>query len=55
MTMGKDDLPKRLIERVGQTVLTWPDYRLLRLASRCAGPGGVGSALAILAATIQAS
>jgi formylmethanofuran--tetrahydromethanopterin N-formyltransferase len=24
MTMGKDDLPKRLIERVGQTVLTCP-------------------------------
>jgi formylmethanofuran--tetrahydromethanopterin N-formyltransferase len=24
MTMGKDDLPKRLIERIGQTVLTCP-------------------------------
>jgi formylmethanofuran:tetrahydromethanopterin formyltransferase len=24
MTMGKDDMPKRLVERIGQTVLTCP-------------------------------
>ncbi len=48
MVMSKDDMGKRLIERVGQTVLTCPDHGLLRRAAGGAGPGRRGLGAAVL-------
>ena len=45
MTMGKDDLPKRLIERIGQTVLTCPTTACYDGLPDAADRVGVGSAL----------
>jgi formylmethanofuran--tetrahydromethanopterin N-formyltransferase len=45
MTMGKDDLPKRLIERVGQTVLTCPTTACFDGLPDAPDRVGVGSAL----------
>ncbi|HEX7336471.1 MAG TPA: formylmethanofuran--tetrahydromethanopterin N-formyltransferase [Gemmatimonadales bacterium] len=45
MTMGKDDLPKRLIERIGQTVLTCPTTACYDGLPGAPDRVGVGSAL----------
>ena len=45
MTMGKDDLPKRLIERIGQTVLTCPTTACYDGLPDAPDRVGVGSAL----------
>ena len=45
MTMGKDDLGKRLIERIGQTVLTCPTTACYDGLPQAADRIGVGSAL----------
>jgi formylmethanofuran--tetrahydromethanopterin N-formyltransferase len=45
MTMGKDDLPKRLVERIGQTVLTCPTTACYDGLPQAADRVGVGSAL----------
>jgi formylmethanofuran--tetrahydromethanopterin N-formyltransferase len=45
MTMSKDDLPKRLIERIGQTVLTCPTTACYDGLPDAADRVGVGSAL----------
>jgi formylmethanofuran--tetrahydromethanopterin N-formyltransferase len=45
MTMGKDDLAKRLIERIGQTVLTCPTTACYDGLPDAADRVGVGSAL----------
>lgn len=45
MTMGKDDLGKRLIERIGQTVLTCPTTACYDGLPDAADRVGVGSAL----------
>jgi formylmethanofuran--tetrahydromethanopterin N-formyltransferase len=45
MTMGKDDLPKRLIERIGQTVLTCPTTACYDGLPSAPDRVGVGSAL----------
>src|SRR5688572_977859 len=45
MTMGKEDLPKRLIERVGQTVLTCPTTACYDGLPEAPDRVGVGSAL----------
>jgi formylmethanofuran--tetrahydromethanopterin N-formyltransferase len=45
MTMGKDDLPKRLIERIGQTVLTCPTTACYDGLPQAPDRVGVGSAL----------
>ena len=45
MTMGKDDLPKRLIERIGQTVLTCPTTACFDGLAQAPDRVGVGSAL----------
>ena len=45
MTMGKDDLGKRLIERIGQTVLTCPTTACYDGLPEAADRVGVGSAL----------
>ena len=45
MTMSKDDLPKRLIERVGQTVLTCPTTACFDGLPDAPDRVGVGSAL----------
>jgi formylmethanofuran--tetrahydromethanopterin N-formyltransferase len=45
MTMGKEDLPKRLIERVGQTVLTCPTTACYDGLPDAPDRVGVGSAL----------
>jgi formylmethanofuran--tetrahydromethanopterin N-formyltransferase len=45
MTMGKDDLPKRLIERIGQTVLTCPTTACFDGLPDAPDRVGVGSSL----------
>ncbi len=45
MTMGKDDLAKRLIERIGQTVLTCPTTACYDGLPEASDRVGVGSAL----------
>lgn len=45
MTMGKDDLPRRLIERIGQTVLTCPTTACYDGLPSAPDRVGVGSAL----------
>jgi len=55
MTMGKDDLGKRLIERVGQTVLTCPTTACYDGLSGAPDRVGVGSALRFFGDGFQAS
>ena len=55
MTMGKDDLPKRLIERVGQTVLTCPTTACFDGLPAAPDRVGVGSALRFFGDGFQAS
>jgi formylmethanofuran--tetrahydromethanopterin N-formyltransferase len=55
MTMSKDDLPKRLIERVGQTVLTCPTTACFDGMPDAADRVGVGSALRFFGDGYQAS
>ena len=55
MTMGKDDLPKRLIERVGQTVLTCPTTACYDGLPDAPDRVGVGSALRFFGDGFQAS
>jgi formylmethanofuran--tetrahydromethanopterin N-formyltransferase len=55
MTMGKDDLPKRLIERVGQTVLTCPTTACFDGLPEAPDRVGVGSALRFFGDGFQAS
>jgi formylmethanofuran--tetrahydromethanopterin N-formyltransferase len=55
MTMGKDDLPKRLIERIGQTVLTCPTTACYDGLPAAPDRVGVGSALRFFGDGFQAS
>jgi formylmethanofuran--tetrahydromethanopterin N-formyltransferase len=55
MTMGKDDLGKRLIERVGQTVLTCPTTACYDGLPTAPDRVGVGSALRFFGDGFQAS
>jgi formylmethanofuran--tetrahydromethanopterin N-formyltransferase len=55
MTMSKDDLPKRLIERVGQTVLTCPTTACFDGLPEAPDRVGVGSALRFFGDGFQAS
>ena len=55
MTMGKDDLPKRLIERVGQTVLTCPTTACYDGLPDAPDRVGVGSALRFFGDGFQVS
>ncbi len=55
MTMGKDDLPKRLIERVGQTVLTCPTTACFDGLPDAPDRVGVGSALRFFGDGFQSS
>ncbi|HEY9014855.1 MAG TPA: formylmethanofuran--tetrahydromethanopterin N-formyltransferase [Gemmatimonadales bacterium] len=55
MTMGKDDLPKRLIERIGQTVLTCPTTACYDGLPEAPDRIGVGSALRFFGDGFQAS
>jgi formylmethanofuran--tetrahydromethanopterin N-formyltransferase len=55
MTMSKDDLPKRLIERVGQTVLTCPTTACYDGLPDAPDRIGVGSALRFFGDGFQAS
>jgi formylmethanofuran--tetrahydromethanopterin N-formyltransferase len=55
MTMGKDDLGKRLIERIGQTVLTCPTTACYDGLPQAADRVGVGSALRFFGDGFQAS
>jgi formylmethanofuran--tetrahydromethanopterin N-formyltransferase len=55
MTMSKDDLPKRLIERVGQTVLTCPTTACFDGLPGVPDRVGVGSALRFFGDGFQAS
>ena len=55
MTMSKDDLPKRLIERVGQTVLTCPTTACFDGLPEATDRVGVGSALRFFGDGFQAS
>lgn len=55
MTMGKDDLGKRLIERVGQTVLTCPTTACYDGLPNAPDRVGVGSALRFFGDGFQAS
>jgi formylmethanofuran--tetrahydromethanopterin N-formyltransferase len=55
MTMSKDDLPKRLIERVGQTVLTCPTTACFDGFPDAPDRVGVGSALRFFGDGFQAS
>ena len=55
MTMGKDDLPKRLIERIGQTVLTCPTTACYDGLPDAPDRLGVGSALRFFGDGFQAS
>jgi formylmethanofuran--tetrahydromethanopterin N-formyltransferase len=55
MTMGKDDLGKRLIERVGQTVLTCPTTACYDGLPEAPDRVGVGSALRFFGDGFQAS
>ena len=53
--MGKDDMPKRLIERIGQTVLTCPTTACYDGLPEAADRVGVGSALRFFGDGFQAS
>jgi formylmethanofuran--tetrahydromethanopterin N-formyltransferase len=55
MTMSKDDLPKRLIERVGQTVLTCPTTACFDGLPEAPDRVGVGSALRFFGDGFQVS
>jgi formylmethanofuran--tetrahydromethanopterin N-formyltransferase len=55
MVMGKDDMPKRLIERVGQTVLTCPTTACFDGLPDAPDRVGVGSALRFFGDGFQAS
>src|SRR3954462_12342675 len=55
MTMGKDDLGKRLIERVGQTVLTCPTTACYDGLPEAPDRLGVGSALRFFGDGFQSS
>jgi formylmethanofuran--tetrahydromethanopterin N-formyltransferase len=55
MTMGKDDLGKRLIERIGQTVLTCPTTACYDGLADAPDRVGVGSALRFFGDGFQAS
>jgi formylmethanofuran--tetrahydromethanopterin N-formyltransferase len=55
MTMSKDDMPKRLIERVGQTVLTCPTTACFDGMPDAPDRVGVGSALRFFGDGFQAS
>src|SRR5918998_2735059 len=55
MTMGKDDLGKRLIERIGQTVLTCPTTACYDGLPEVPDRVGVGSALRFFGDGFQAS
>jgi formylmethanofuran--tetrahydromethanopterin N-formyltransferase len=55
MTMSKDDLPKRLIERIGQTVLTCPTTACFDGLPDAPDRVGVGSALRFFGDGFQAS
>jgi formylmethanofuran--tetrahydromethanopterin N-formyltransferase len=55
MTMGKDDMPKRLIERIGQTVLTCPTTACYDGLPAAPDRVGVGSALRFFGDGFQAS
>jgi formylmethanofuran--tetrahydromethanopterin N-formyltransferase len=55
MTMGKDDLGKRLIERVGQTVLTCPTTACYDGLPEAPDRVGVGSALRFFGDGFQSS
>ncbi|HET7600945.1 MAG TPA: formylmethanofuran--tetrahydromethanopterin N-formyltransferase [Gemmatimonadales bacterium] len=55
MTMSKDDLPKRLIERVGQTVLTCPTTACYDGLPGAPDRVGVGSALRFFGDGFQSS
>jgi formylmethanofuran--tetrahydromethanopterin N-formyltransferase len=55
MVMSKDDMPKRLIERVGQTVLTCPTTACYDGLPDAPDRVGVGSALRFFADGFQAS
>jgi formylmethanofuran--tetrahydromethanopterin N-formyltransferase len=55
MTMSKDDLPKRLIERIGQTVLTCPTTACFDGLPDAPDRIGVGSALRFFGDGFQAS
>lgn len=55
MTMGKDDLAKRLVERVGQTVLTCPTTACFDGLPEAPDRVGVGSVLRFFGDGFQAS
>jgi formylmethanofuran--tetrahydromethanopterin N-formyltransferase len=55
MTMSKDDMPKRLIERIGQTVLTCPTTACFDGLPDAPDRIGVGSALKFFGDGFQAS
>jgi formylmethanofuran--tetrahydromethanopterin N-formyltransferase len=55
MTMSKDDLPKRLIERIGQTVLTCPTTACFDGLPEAPDRIGVGSALRFFGDGFQSS
>ena len=55
MTMSKDDMPKRLIERIGQTVLTCPTTACYDGLPHAPDRVGVGSALRFFGDGFQAS
>jgi formylmethanofuran--tetrahydromethanopterin N-formyltransferase len=55
MTMSKDDLPKRLIERIGQTVLTCPTTACYDGLPQAPDRLGVGSALRFFGDGFQSS
>jgi formylmethanofuran--tetrahydromethanopterin N-formyltransferase len=55
MTMSKDDMPKRLIERIGQTVLTCPTTACYDGLPGAPDRVGVGSALRFFGDGFQAS
>jgi formylmethanofuran--tetrahydromethanopterin N-formyltransferase len=55
MTMGKDDLPKRLVERIGQTVLTCPTTACFDGLPAAPDRLGVGSTLRFFGDGFQSS
>jgi formylmethanofuran--tetrahydromethanopterin N-formyltransferase len=55
MTMGKDDMPKRLVERIGQTVLTCPTTACFDGLPEVPDRVAVGSSLKFFGDGFQAS
>src|SRR4029453_979174 len=55
MTMGKDDMPKRLVERIGQTVLTCPTTACFDGLPEVPDRVAVGSSLKYFGDGFQAS